>query len=497
MEKYNIAVLVDAKQEYTHQLIQLLTPHIYVGIKSIYEAANDYCKTTGDKHVLRKFQQLLSEVPKWNTDRIDNEYSRIKALTECDWMDDLITAVFVSHTKVLTAIQLKNKQKKSIELNVPTGEHFIHKCYTEVARAFWKRPYLMNHALPNIEIQRNLADGEQLIKDSIHETVRRMLPVRHILKEYLGNDFNEDQLDNDEDITSQLSVNTRNNLRRLVQQEIEQTLSKGGNDDSHSHAPEVTVPLPVVSAPAPIVTESVSSEPSRESHRETVVEPVVENRNEDDTKEYAEQVTVSDDVLSRSELPSIRRQDTDLELKNESTEEIVDTYVSDSTGHSESREELQLDEVLKTDDDTTRNIDIMNGSKSSGGHKANDIEVTKETTDVANANDTSPVSSAAVSLKVDGVDSDVNTTSLEAELLRHIEENESIQRTKKKQGREEIYDLFSSASTASVASSMSKVSSTSAPRKTATVSTRPTTAVSASTGSRSSFSFFDDACERP
>jgi hypothetical protein len=293
-------------------------------------------------------------------------------------------------------------------------------------------------------------------------------------------------------------VNTSNNLRRLVQQEIEQTLSKGGNDDTDSRAPAVAVPLPVVSAPAPIVTESVSSELSRESHRETVVEPVVENRNEDDTKENAEQVTVSDDILSRSELPSIRRQDTDLELKKESTEEIVDTYVSDSTGHSESREELQLDEVLKTDDDTTRNIDIMNGSKSSsGGHKANDIEVTKETTDVANANDTSPVSSAAVSLKVDGVDSDVNTTSLEAELLRHIEENESIQRTKKKQGREEIYDLFSSASTASVASSMSKVSSTSAPRKTATVSTRPTTAVSASTGSRSSFSFFDDACERP
>jgi hypothetical protein len=228
MDKYNIAVLVDAKQEYTHQLIQLLYPHIYVGIKSIYDAAKDYCQTTGDKHVLRKFQQLLSDVPKWNTDRIENEYSRIKALTECDWMDDLITAVFVSHTKVLTAIQLKNKSKKSIELNVPTGEHFIHKCYTEVARAFWKRPYLLNHLLSNIDLQRNLADSEQLIKDSIHETVRRMLPVRNILKEYLGNDFHEDQLDTEEDITSQLSVSTRNNLRKMVQQEIEQTLSKGG-----------------------------------------------------------------------------------------------------------------------------------------------------------------------------------------------------------------------------------------------------------------------------
>jgi|688.fasta_scaffold63253_2 hypothetical protein len=224
MDKFNIAVLVDAKQEYTHQLIQLLYPQIYVGIKSIYDAAKEYCQQSSDNNILKKFQQLLSNVPKWNTDRIDNEFKRIQKNTECDWIEDLITAVFVSHTKVLTAIQLKNNNKKTIQLSVPQGPFFIHKCYTEVARGFWKRPYLLNHQLSNIDLQRNLADSEQLIKDSIHETVRRMLPVRHILKEYLGNDYKDDEVD--DDITSQLSINTKNNLRRLVQQEIEQTLSK-------------------------------------------------------------------------------------------------------------------------------------------------------------------------------------------------------------------------------------------------------------------------------
>lgn len=225
MDKFNIAVLVDAKQEYTHQLIQLLYPQIYIGIKSIYDAAKEYCQQSSDNNILKKFQQLLSNVPKWNTDRIDNEFKRIQKNTECDWIEDLITAVFVSHTKVLTAIQLKNNNKKTIQLSVPQGPFFVHKCYTEVARAFWKRPYLLNHQLSNIDLQRNLADSEQLIKDSIHETVRRMLPVRHILKEYLGNDYKDDEVI-DDDITSHLSLNTKNNLRRLVQQEIEQTLSK-------------------------------------------------------------------------------------------------------------------------------------------------------------------------------------------------------------------------------------------------------------------------------
>jgi hypothetical protein len=225
MDKFNIAVLVDAKQEYTHQLIQLLYPQIYIGIKSIYDAAKEYCQQSSDNNILKKFQQLLSNVPKWNTDRIDNEFKRIQKNTECDWIEDLITAVFVSHTKVLTAIQLKNNNKKTIQLSVPQGPFFVHKCYTEVARAFWKRPYLLNHQLSNIDLQRNLADSEQLLKDSIHETVRRMLPVRHILKEYLGNDYKDDEVI-DDDITSHLSLNTKNNLRRLVQQEIEQTLSK-------------------------------------------------------------------------------------------------------------------------------------------------------------------------------------------------------------------------------------------------------------------------------
>jgi len=159
MDKFNIAVLVDAKQEYTHQLIQLLYPQIYIGIKSIYDAAKEYCQQSSDNHILKKFQQLLSNVPKWNTDRIDNEFKRIQKNTECDWIEDLITAVFVSHTKVLTAIQLKNNNKKTIQLSVPQGPFFVHKCYTEVARAFWKRPYLLNHQLSNIDLQRNLADS--------------------------------------------------------------------------------------------------------------------------------------------------------------------------------------------------------------------------------------------------------------------------------------------------------------------------------------------------
>ena len=72
-----------------------------------------------------------------------DEYVRIKTISKCDWLDDLVTAVFLSHTKILTAIK-SNKKNNKINLKIPKIDHFIHKCYIESAREFWKNPFLFN-----------------------------------------------------------------------------------------------------------------------------------------------------------------------------------------------------------------------------------------------------------------------------------------------------------------------------------------------------------------
>ena len=230
MNKYNVNVLTDAKEEYTRQLINILYPEIYIGIKSIYDAAYKHCsRTHTSNQILKKFQTFLSEIPKWNQDKIDAEYKRISIKSECDWIDDLITAVFVSHTKVLSSLKLKNCNK-TIPLNVPVGTYFIHKCYIETARNFWKKSWLMHIDVNPIDIQRNLVDSENLIKESIIETIRKLLPVKYILQEYLGEDYQDDDID--ENLESHMLPSTKNNLRKLVKQEIEQTLSKKSIDTS-------------------------------------------------------------------------------------------------------------------------------------------------------------------------------------------------------------------------------------------------------------------------
>ena len=87
MEK-NISLLVDAKKEYTQELISILTPHIYDGIESIY---NDSKTNSQHQYKLKVFQLLLKEIPKWNQDIIDNETERILKMTNCDYIDKLIS----------------------------------------------------------------------------------------------------------------------------------------------------------------------------------------------------------------------------------------------------------------------------------------------------------------------------------------------------------------------------------------------------------------------
>ena len=178
MEDGNLAILVDAKTEYTKQLVNILSPFIYNGIKGIYIEAKEECFERDElEETLRFFQKRLSEIPKWNQEVIDQEYENVVVGSKCDWLEDLIMAVFVSHTRILTSINF-NKSKNKVNLKIPKVDHFIHQCYIEVARCFWKNPYLFDDTINKYEFQRNRREAEKLIENQIHETIRRQLPLK-------------------------------------------------------------------------------------------------------------------------------------------------------------------------------------------------------------------------------------------------------------------------------------------------------------------------------
>ena len=223
MDKYTKAVLADAKQEYTNQLTDFLKEPIYNGIRAIYNLARK--KSSNKKlNTLKTFQLLLSKTPKWSDELIDLEVKKIKKTCECDYLEDLITAVFVTHTKILTSIKVKNKVK-NIDLNIPKISYFIHKIYIQCARSFWKQPWLFHTGYNSLDLQRNIIEAEKVIVEAIKETIRILLPVKEVLKQYLGKNFIDKDFAKyeDEDITSVISEHTKDNIRQLLKHEL------GGN----------------------------------------------------------------------------------------------------------------------------------------------------------------------------------------------------------------------------------------------------------------------------
>ena len=220
----SIAILADAKEEYTRQLINILRTPMYIGIQSIYNDAKSVCQNDNKPNdVLMVFQDLLSRIPKWSQEIINQEYTRITDSSKCDWIEDLLKVIYVAHIKVLTIVNSAQKNKK-ISLKIPTGGHFAHLCYIELAREFWKNPYLFSDRVSKLEYQKNMRECEAIISNCIVETIRKQLPVRHILKEYFGDDddtVKEEAISGeDEDIKKAISPRYLKKIETIVKREL-------------------------------------------------------------------------------------------------------------------------------------------------------------------------------------------------------------------------------------------------------------------------------------
>jgi hypothetical protein len=221
MDNVEIKNLSEAKKEYTQQLINLLKNDIYNGIKNIYSTVLD------KENYLEEFQNRLREIPKWNQDVIDQKYQDFIKNTSCDWLDELLQAVFISNTAILTTVKSKNNVQNKIDLTIPKCSRFIHKCYIETAREIFKNPYLFLNDLDYKTTQKNMRETLDLISISVETSIRNMLPMRDILRQYLkdveinadkGTDFHL----SDETITQKQEPNKDQEIIQQLENAVEE-----------------------------------------------------------------------------------------------------------------------------------------------------------------------------------------------------------------------------------------------------------------------------------
>jgi hypothetical protein len=186
----SVNVLVEAKKEYTTELQKILTPRLYEGFKSIYDDIIDMVTKeleqtkTQNSSIVKTFQKMLKEIPQWNQDMIKNEYNRIEQLSNCDYIDNLIEAVFITNTKILTSVQINDSKSQNVKINIPQPSYFVHRCYIECAKEIYKNPYIFDNSkgLTPKEKHTNLRESIHMIESSIDNAIRNLLPIRDILK---------------------------------------------------------------------------------------------------------------------------------------------------------------------------------------------------------------------------------------------------------------------------------------------------------------------------
>lgn len=187
----NVATYSEARSEYTKQLATFIVPPLVGWFQKLWS-----CNSSNKHQALSLFQNECEEIPRWNQDRIHDEVRLLIDRTGCDYMEELMTAVFIAHTKVLTAVRLSKREKK-LSITVPKLDHFIHRIFRESARCYWKAPFLFMEGGNVVDRQKNVLQIEALATEAITAAVRTMLPVKQILKDYME-EGDQEEIEEDE-----------------------------------------------------------------------------------------------------------------------------------------------------------------------------------------------------------------------------------------------------------------------------------------------------------
>jgi hypothetical protein len=193
MDDFVLSNLQESRNEWCSRLVSIFTPLILGGVKSLFNESWKLCIENDEPNkYLMTFQNLLSRIPKWNNEIIEDERKRIIERSGCNYLEDLITCVHIIQLKVLTCIRVGNKQKK-IDISIPKLDSFIHKVYINVARKVYSNVYLFDKNISPLQLQKNNRELESIIQECILISIRESIPTEAIIRAYMDESVEQEE----------------------------------------------------------------------------------------------------------------------------------------------------------------------------------------------------------------------------------------------------------------------------------------------------------------
>ena len=249
--KYHSSKLHESKMEYTSRLARTLKTSILEEIYAMYHNSNKTSIELNDtENVLIHFQKQLEKVVDLNDEKKNELARKILANSKCDYIEELLQATFILHTKILQ-IDEKLESEGKLELKVPALNEFIFESLINACRKVWKFAFLFIDSQNNVDYQKNSIELEEKIEESIRETVEMMLPVKQILEENIKK-YKESHLDSDSDSDSDSDDEEEKNHKLFPK-----------NIDKYKQQPQQPPqPPPPTPTPPPPVAQQIGGAPS-------------------------------------------------------------------------------------------------------------------------------------------------------------------------------------------------------------------------------------------
>lgn len=174
------------KSTLRENLTRVLVPHVADGLWSIYDSAKGACDRNGQgDQILKTFQNLLTQIPKWSPETLKKEVERITIASKCEYLEDLLLGVFVSYIRAFATLQQAEKTHVDIDFTRPSVETFVHQLYKHAARQSWSTAYLFKTVGVTSEQQaRNRRDIETMIGGAMNEVIDSFIPWKDISRAY-------------------------------------------------------------------------------------------------------------------------------------------------------------------------------------------------------------------------------------------------------------------------------------------------------------------------
>ena len=339
---------IQLKNEYLTNFKVKTVPLFKQGFRSLYDTTLKNNKNK--KNLLKEFQATLTNIPQWNSVIIDNEYDRFMKGSHCDWLGNLILAVFKATTKEL--LIFKNCDN-DVDVVVPSAKIFIHSCYIEIARVLWRKPQLMYHKYTGTKASMNEDELDQSIKNSIDITLNKYLPFETIISKFVNTTDTTASNDSEKSSGNNTPTNTPRNSEKS---------NKDDNMEAYTDDPHGTE---ASTDDTEASTEEIQNESIEEIQNDSIkVDDAVDDANKNDSLE--------DDEETNTQQPNdIKIIDTDKNKNYNNTQQARITYQPKEEPNNTSNEIIK-EIILGEDESENDGYNGYNGYNGDNGYNETD-----------------------------------------------------------------------------------------------------------------------------